>query len=253
MKKILIATVAAIAMSGAASAADMSMPMKARPMPAPATNWTGCYVGAGAGYGLYNLREQTYTTATGAPTVGGINVGGEGWLAMGSIGCDYQFAVNGLGNWVIGAFGDGVGSNIHGNYTNNGFAGASGNMKESSEWDGGGRIGYLVTPTLLTYESVGYSSAHFSASTQNLVGGGFGQVTPSATYSGWFWGSGLEYQFTSLPIQGLFLKTEARFYSYGSKNLIDLGAGGAPNGFFDNVRPHVETVTTELVYRFNWH
>jgi outer membrane immunogenic protein len=248
MKKILIATIAAVAMSGAASAADMRMPLKAPPMPAPATSWTGCYLAGGGGYGLYNLRTQINPVVT-----SGINVGGEGWLGMGSVGCDYQFAMNGLGNWVVGVFGDGVGSNIHGNYSNNGFAGASGNMKMKSEWDAGGRIGYLVTPTLLAYESVGYSSARFDASTQTLVGGGFGQVTPGATYTGWFWGSGLEYQFTWLPIQGLFLKTEARFYSYGSKNLVDLTAAGTPNGFVDTVRPHVETVTTELVYRFNWH
>jgi opacity protein-like surface antigen len=145
VKRIVIATIAAVAMSGAASAADMSMPLKAPPMmPAPATSWTGCYLAGG--YGLYNLRTQINPVVT-----SGINVGGEGWLGMGSVGCDYQFAMNGLGNGVVGVFGDGVGSNIHGNYSNNGFAGASGNMKMKSEWDAGGRIGYLVTPTLLGF------------------------------------------------------------------------------------------------------
>src|SRR5262249_21753697 len=142
MKKFLIATVTAVVMTGVASAADMAVKMPR--MPAPATSWTGCYVGAGGGYGLYDLRVQIQPAA-GASA----NIGGEGWLGMGSIGCDYQFATSGLGNWVVGVFGDGMGANIRGNYTNNGLAGAAGNMSEKSEWDVGGRVGYLVTPTLL--------------------------------------------------------------------------------------------------------
>src|SRR5580693_10571864 len=35
------------------------------------------------------------------------------------------------------------------------------------------------------------------------------------TYNGWFIGSGFEYAFTWLPINGLFLKTEFRYSQYG--------------------------------------
>jgi outer membrane immunogenic protein len=256
MRNILIASIATLALaSGAAQAADMGMPLKA-PMraPSPAYSWTGCFLGIGGGYGMSSLRERN-VNAAGA----GINVAmdeaGQGWLGVGSVGCDYQFSMGNLGNWVIGAFGDGEFADIHGLYTGDGVSVGlqSGDMKEKSEWDAGGRIGYLVTPTLLAYESAGYSSAHFSSSSQITTAGTLAGTVPSATYNGWFLGSGFEYQFTFLPIQGLFLKTEYRYYDYQGKTLTDLSPLGAPNGNFDNVHPHVQTITTELVYRFNWH
>lgn len=251
-----------MALGGSAFAADIRPPVykAAPPPPAPVYNWTGCFVGAGGGYGMYNLREQTIFNV--APFAGIANVpldeGGQGWLGIASVGCDYQFALGGIGNVVIGAFGDGALTNIRGMYTGNstGPIGlASGWMREKSEWDVGGRIGVLVTPNLLAYESGGWSGARFSGAT--LTGAAAGSipccVEPGQNYSGWFLGSGLEYAFTWLPWPGVFLKTEYRYYDYKAKNLLDLTAAGAPTGFIDNVHPHVQTVTTELVYRFNWH
>ena len=49
-------------LAGAASAADMRMPVKAPP-PAPVVavyNWTGCYVGAGGGYGMFDQESRPY-------------------------------------------------------------------------------------------------------------------------------------------------------------------------------------------------
>ena len=61
MKKLLLAAsaVIAVAMSAPAGAADMRVPMKAPPPPPPAFNWTGCYVGAGGGYGMWNQDLST--------------------------------------------------------------------------------------------------------------------------------------------------------------------------------------------------
>ncbi|HYA07919.1 MAG TPA: outer membrane beta-barrel protein [Xanthobacteraceae bacterium] len=254
MKNLLLTAVTAIVLGSApAWAADMGMPSKAPPVAPPPPSWTGCYLGAGGGYGMYDLRSQTFSA--GVPVNTPLDESGRGWLGIGSVGCDYQFQVGSLGNWVIGAFGDGAFSDIYGLYTGNNFNVGlnSGNMKETSEWDVGGRIGALLTPTLLAYGSAGFSGAHFSGATLLTtppvsVSG----LEPSQNYTGWFLGSGLEYAFTWLPIKGLFLKTEYRYYSYGSKNLIDLTAAGAPNGFIDTLQPRVQTVTTELVYRFNW-
>jgi outer membrane immunogenic protein len=256
MKKLLLAAAGLMALGGSAFAADIPPPVykAGPPPPAPVYNWTGCYLGAGGGFGMYNIREQTLFGGTLANVP--LDEGGQGWLGMGSVGCDYQFSLGGLGNVVVGAFGDGAFSNIRGFYTGNSVNVGliSGYMKEKSEWDAGGRIGVLITPTLLAYESAGYSNAHFSG--VNLVSAGgvpFG-TEPSTNYGGWFLGSGFEYSFNNwLPIQGLFLKTEYRYYDYRGKNLTDFTAGGVPNGNIDNVHPRVQTVTTELVYRFNWH
>ena len=56
MRRLLSAAAAALTLSMGviAHAADMRRPaLKALP-PAPIYSWTGCYVGIGGGYGLYN-------------------------------------------------------------------------------------------------------------------------------------------------------------------------------------------------------
>ena len=55
MRTFLLAAVAGltVSMGAAAHAADKRVPVyKAAPPPAPVANWTGCYVGVGAGYGM---------------------------------------------------------------------------------------------------------------------------------------------------------------------------------------------------------
>ena len=71
------------------------------------------------------------------------------------------------------------------------------------------------------------------------------------TYSGWFIGSGVEYAIDFLP--GLFWKTEYRYASYGAKDLpvfntINL----AQIGSAIHAQKYVQTVRSELVWRFNW-
>ena len=257
MKNVLLASFAAFALaSGSALAADMGMPLKAPPPPPPAASWTGCFVGAGGGYGFYDLSSTLVSTATGIPANVTLDQGGRGWLGMGSVGCDYQFSLGGLGNWVIGAFGDGEWADIHGLHTglNPSVGLINGDMKMSSQWDVGGRVGYLVTPALLTYWDAGYTEAHFGGTNYFF----FGAAVPSgfvasANYNGYFIGGGTEYAFTWLPIRGLFWKNEYRFAEYDSKTLPTfILPSGAPTGQSEANHPYVQTITTELVYRFNW-
>ena len=104
MKKLAIAITAVAAFTGSAIAADM--PVKARPYAPPvvtAYNWTGCYVGAGGGYGMYNqdISADTAGLLNGTGT-GTVTLGGRGWFGTGQVGCDYQVTPS----FVIGAFGD---------------------------------------------------------------------------------------------------------------------------------------------------
>ena len=58
MKKLVLALSAAAVFSAPALAADMAA--KAPLMPAPvayAPSWTGCYVGGGGGYGMWNQEN----------------------------------------------------------------------------------------------------------------------------------------------------------------------------------------------------
>src|SRR5438093_1321005 len=103
-----------------AMAADM--PLKAAPRPAPVYNWTGCYVGAGGGYGMFNQEMNFVETAPLKPFVGvQTTSGGRGWFGTVGVGCDYQFGER----WIIGAFADyDFGSGIKGdvNFPINGLA-----------------------------------------------------------------------------------------------------------------------------------
>src|SRR5271169_3532282 len=158
MKKLLMATIAAAATlaSGSAMAADMAPPYQpaAPPAPAPVYNWTGFYVGGAWGYALWDA--DTSITAGGV-TAGVTNNGGRGWIGQAIAGFDYQFAV---ANWnlVAGVFADYDFGNVRGTFSSNSSTNTNppisifvGSESEKSFWSVGGRIGFLVTPQILTY------------------------------------------------------------------------------------------------------
>jgi outer membrane immunogenic protein len=130
--------------------------------------------------------------------------------------------------------------------------------RQNWSWTAGGRIGYLVVPQLLAFFSAGYTQAHYNdASVFGLAlpGAFTGAVVPAHTFRGWFFGSGYEYGLTWWP--GLFWKTEYRFASYSSDrltvNCIAAALCGAvgPLSFVDE-KKWVQTIRSELVWRFNW-
>jgi outer membrane immunogenic protein len=259
------AATSTLSMSVIADAADMRAPAyKAEPLPAPALSWTGCYVGAGGGYGTYN--EETALTIVrslpglpvGTRFVDGLTQGGRGYFATAQVGCDYQF-----GGLVVGAFADGDWTRMKGRHTgqdvNIGLV--EGQERLRREWTFGGRLGWVVNPQLLTFVSAGRSEASFDA--VNYVtalfpnnGTSTGLSLPSRKYQGWFLGGGVEYAIGWLP--GLFWKTEYRFADYRSRtdtvvcNTASLCGVVGPTAFAEENRPYVQTVRSELVWRFNF-
>ena len=241
----------------AASAADMRMPLKA-PMPAPVMSWTGCYVDGGWGYGFWN--QDHYLAPTSIPGVTTVTTtdGGRGWMGKVGGGCDYQTP------WfnhrvVVGVFGDWDPMSLKGSNTPQlvtTTAIETFNSKETSAWYAGARAGYLVTPTFMTYFDGGYTRTHFSNSAEfgTTTGIATGFAFPSYSASGWFLGSGFEYALNDwVPIHGLFLQTEYRFSEYGRRALAETStATGVATGNVENIRPYVQTVTTALVWKFNW-
>jgi outer membrane immunogenic protein len=249
MKKLVLATLVAIAATGSAGAADL--PVKAPPMTAaaPVSSWTGCYVSGGIGYGLY-AQDHRESFLDGTPDSFNQTSGAQGWLGRVGVGCDYQVAPQ----FVIGAFGDYDWDSIKGDHTLSMFTFPFvGTEKLSSSWAAGARIGYLPYPNLLTFISGGWTGAHFDAYTlsYNFVGGGppvFG--VNADTRNGWFLGGGYEYQ---LPFaQNLTWKTEYRFSDFGDRtDTVYTLATGTPLELTDS-RKFVQTVTTSLVWRFNF-
>jgi outer membrane immunogenic protein len=260
MKRLLLLALAGAALVPmSALAADLGAPVYKSappPPPPPVYNWTGCFVGAGGGYGMNNVEgsglesNPEFLTPFNEGTTGG-----RGWLGQVSGGCDYQFSTGNFGNWVVGLFGDYEFMDLTGNHIGPPFEDSGvANLKENSAWAFGGRIGYLITPNFLTYWDGGYTQTHFDQANYSLNFPPFGPTTtalPGTTYDGWFLGSGFEYSFNWL-IPGLFLKTEYRFSSYSAKTVNDIGPPIVDTTFSENLHPYVQTVTTQLVYRFNW-
>jgi outer membrane immunogenic protein len=253
MKKLAIAITAVVAFTGSAIAADMPVKAPAAPM-VRAMSWTGCYVGAGGGYGMWNQDNVLFDDTGSSDTV---TNGGRGWFGTVQGGCDYQFA-GPYGNWVIGAFGDYDFSNIHGEVGNFTNTVPGGTEKLSSTWAVGGRLGYLVFPKLLAYMSGGYTEARFDDI--NLTISGAPYLIPAATYHGWFMGSGYEYSLDNF-MPGLFWKTEYRFADYTARDngIIDVaGVSNDPGGCAIivagcsqiNSHKYVQTIRSELVWRF---
>jgi outer membrane immunogenic protein len=228
----------------AVAAADTRAPVKApRAAPAAAYNWTGCYVGAGGGYGMFDQEVR------GTPPAGGQqnDAGGRGWFGTVQAGCDYQVAPS----IVIGAMADYDFSGIKGDISVASQA-TIGREKLTSAWAAGGRAGWVPSQQLLVFVSGGYTEARFGRIDFNFFGGGLnGTYLPKHTYSGWFLGSGYEYGIGWLP--GLFWKSEYRFADYGADRLpILLTANGAPLGAVVDSHKYTHTVRSELVWRFNF-
>jgi outer membrane immunogenic protein len=251
MKKLAlhVATVSLL-LAGSAAAADMRPAPYKAPAPAPVAtyNWTGCYVGAGGGYGMWN--QETQFIAGGVPFGIANDNGGRGWFGTVQVGCDYQVG----SNIVIGAFADYDFSGIKGDMAVDALA-AVGEEKLKSSWAAGGRIGWIPfqTSQLLVFVSGGYTEARFNQVDLLSVFNGVPRnlAISKHTYSGWFLGTGYEYGIGWFP--GLFWKTEYRFADYGSDRVAIFSTlSGLPTG--DSVDSHkrVQTIRSELVWRFNF-
>jgi len=251
--------------AGNAMAADMAVktPYLKAPPP-PAVSWTGCYLDAGGGYGMWNQDHSLTNTGFTPPTGVTTTDGGRGWLGRVGAGCDYQIS----SSFVLGVFGDYDFMSLKGSNTPSevfGFGGGTGttpitgNETETNAWYVGGRLGYLINPSFLTYVDGGYTQTRFT------LGGEFSTLTgapiafgfPNYTDSGWFLGSGFETSLASmlpgLPA-GLFLRTEYRYSSFKAANDLVVAAPAIPAaGSAENIKPQVQSVMTSLVWRFNWH
>jgi outer membrane immunogenic protein len=116
MKKLFLGSVALVAFGlGTAFAAERPVPAYAPPPPPPpAYTWSGCYVGASAGWS--SGQSQHFTTAGStavSPSVAGSPLTESfdltGFIGGGQLGCNWQW-----GAWVFGIEGDGAATNKSG-------------------------------------------------------------------------------------------------------------------------------------------
>jgi outer membrane immunogenic protein len=106
MKSFLLGAVALVAMTAAASAADLGSRMVTKAPPIPQVyNWTGPYVGIQGGYGWGNSDQ----TDPGIPSIGDGSFDVRGGVIGGTLGYNWQ-----SGTGVFGIEGDYSWSNIKG-------------------------------------------------------------------------------------------------------------------------------------------
>src|SRR5437764_4839543 len=254
MKKFLLALVATAAFTGSASAADLAARpyTKAPPPMAPVYNWTGFYIFGGVGGGLWDASTFTRVTGTGVPLSINQTQGGDGWF--GTVGAGYDWQVN--QSWVVGIFGDGQFGSLRGTLQDPIFGWTS-TIKEQDAWAAGVRVGYLVAPNVLSYVNGGYSGSHWSGTTFLSTVSGFavGDHTNSFNRSGAFIGGGVENNLNIFGISapGWFMKTEYRAAYYGRQNISEFADGtNLSTGHDISFKPWTQTISTSLVYRFNW-
>jgi len=229
IRHIVLASVSVVALTAAASAADLSGPVAGgyKDEFVPVATWTGFYVGVNGGYG-WSADGSTlngtasYCSATSC-SASGHTVSGSGTstfasdseFAGGQIGFNWQPAG---GNFVFGVEADIQGSGIEGNSSlslvneNAGFYGSS-----QLDWFGTvrGRVGYSCGRSLI-YATGGVAfggvkdSLSVAAASGNPV-----TVSSSATETGYVVGGGVEHYI--LP--GWSVKAEYQYLDLGSDKL----------------------------------
>lgn len=244
MKKLLVAAIATFGFFGGAFAADMPTKMAVKAPMAASTPWTGFYVNGGVGYGAWAADTVVVNPTTGVCDICVTQVqGGKGWLGVVGGGFDYQISPK----IVLGVFGDYNISSLEGTIQDGGpyFAG---DIKQTSAWAAGARAGWLLTPELMSYVNGGYTAARFSSASMvdTHAGAPSAFSTPATTMNGWFLGGGVE----AALAPGWFWRSEYRLAYYGSKTLPDTDGTGGINDSI-TFKPTVQTITTQLVYKFD--
>ena len=127
----------------------------AAPVTQQAASWTGFYANAGIGYGFWDA--ETTTDAPGrCISCATTDRAGRGWLGEIGLGYDYQFTdrivAGPLFNYDV--------SDMSGRINDAVFT--AGDTSMDSTWFAGVRAGWLMTPDVLYYWSVGYARTHFT-------------------------------------------------------------------------------------------
>jgi outer membrane immunogenic protein len=265
--RMLLGSVAAIAMITSASAADL--PIKSPPMApvmAPIWNWNGFYIGVNGGYswGRTNRDLNFYNPLNNVVLATGSGAGRDmnGGLFGGQIGYNWQTS-----NWVFGIETDAQWTGQKGS-TNvlcpvagcfptavvPGAGGVSASLTDKLEWFGTfrGRLGVAVVPSVLLYATGGaaYGSLKSELGLAGFTAAGVPVVAAASTSSsklGWTVGGGIEAMFAP----NWSGKLEYLYMDLGSisNSVVLPTAGGFPLG------ANVTTRMTDNIFRagINYH
>jgi outer membrane immunogenic protein len=281
---ILVSTVTCIA---AASAADL--PVKAPVKVVAPFNWTGCYVGANAGWKGGRFRDESASVPSTTGTIPGIvgtftapadnifldPINANSAAAGGQIGCRWQMPQN----WVLGVEGDFDWTDLHGTVVNRttgpGTTFVPGDFFDNrARWESSARV--IVGRSwdrLLVYGTGGiaFSDVKMTGNFIQSIGvytNGRAGVYPASTGSdsqvlvGGTIGAGLAYALNkNWDIGGEYRYTRYQGADYGVGQVAGIcglttAVPGGVGCFNQNVTGHKSLETNEVLlkvnYRFDW-
>jgi outer membrane immunogenic protein len=238
MKKIFLASVAAIALvGGRAEAADF--PMRQVPFqnaPGIPDNWTGFYLGANGGP-AWSHPCWTSVPAVGAPLAEGCH-NALGGVAGGQAGFNWQ-----LGPLVLGVEAQGDWAWLGAGNVSQAFPANTNHTKVGALIDVTGRVGYIWGATLLYVKGGGAwvrDSYNAAVTATGVVVG-----SASETRSGWIAGIGAEWNLT----RNWSVAVEYNHFDFGRTSVGFTTPGGA---LFANERitQEIDLLTARINYRF---
>jgi outer membrane immunogenic protein len=241
MKRLLLASVAAMMFvpGGGVRAADMAVKAPPPPVAPPTFSWTGFYIGGNVGGGWINapLTDNLTGLDVGTPGAGSFIGGGQ-------VGFNWQFSPY----WVFGieGFFDGVSNNNNGTATFVGLNGDTLQATAATNWAATATARFGVTsPYLdhwLLYFKGGGGWIQTQGSLTDLNTGA--SISNNDTHGGWVAGVGLEWALT----QNVTARVE---YQYIGLSNFSVGPGLVG----DSIRVEnasFSTATFGLNYLFNW-
>jgi outer membrane immunogenic protein len=258
LRRILLASAGAVALSGAALATDL---LTRAPPPAfvpPPPLWTGFYIGLNAGYTFGGSNSATFTTlalrnpalvgtaatsaaafasAAALSTSGVVPINNSGFIGGGQIGYNWQFG----NSWLVGLEADIQGTGARG--SGNRFAIApvgppiaagttfASNIAASNFVDYlgtvRGRLGFLWTPTFLVFGDGGFAyggvhqNVHIDSILTSPVGVGNTVIIPafgSFTNTRVGWTAGGGFEWMFMP--NWSAKLEYLYYDIGRATFV---------------------------------
>lgn len=238
MSKKLSVAVAVCVMSFVAPAwsADLALPpapypVKGMPYVAPVYDWSGFYLGAHGGYGLFRGAANDYA-GTGATTT----VNGNGWLGGAQLGYNAQF-----GNWVMGIEGDWSYTDVRGTA----IPSATLEQTVRLDWVGTvtGRAGMAWDRTLLYLKGgVAFGNVRSEALVPGTV-----LYVGNDTRTGWTLGGGVEWGWFG----NWSVKAEYDYIDLGTRTVtMTSSATGASTTEDSKAAAHM--IKLGANYRFNW-
>lgn len=226
MKKILLASCAALSICSSAFAADLpARTTAAVPAPVASNNWSGFYVGALAG--VSNGTHEHYM-AVGKYGDGSIS----GGLFGGTVGYNHQISSVVLGieaDWAHSTASDTFAGNVNGCMqeaaVNSGGLIAGGYCRTDVKWMSTvrGRVGYSFGQ-FMTFVTGGWAMADITAIRPYDVSITSNYQSTSKTRSGYALGAGVEYALTkniSAKVDYLYADFGKKVHYYGYTGALD--------------------------------